>query len=100
MQKSFSLSGRIAGESSPLNGLKNFSMTLDFKKKIAGAYNMSLVTYAIVDKGSSSAKSVQVEAFVKYMLNTCGPQKGAALGYAPISGALLTKANAIAEGIS
>jgi phosphate transport system substrate-binding protein len=76
------------------------AMTLDFKKKIAGAYNMSLVTYAIVDKGSSSAKSVQVEAFVKYMLNTCGPQKGAALGYAPISGALLTKANAIAEGIS
>ena len=76
------------------------AMTLDFKKKIAGAYNMSLVTYAIVDKGSSSAKSVQVEAFVKYMLNTCGPQKGADLGYAPISGALLTKANAIAEGIS
>jgi phosphate transport system substrate-binding protein len=76
------------------------ALTLNFTKKIAGAYNMSLVTYAIVDKASSSAKAIQVEAFVKYMLNTCGPAKGAELGYAPISGALLTKANAIAEGIS
>jgi phosphate transport system substrate-binding protein len=76
------------------------ALTLNFTKQIAGAYNMSLVTYAIVDKASSSAKAIQVEAFVKYMLNTCGPAKGAELGYAPISGALLTKANAIAEGIS
>lgn len=76
------------------------AMTLNFTKKIAGAYNMSLVTYAIVDKGSSSAKAVDVEAFVKYMLNTCGPQKGTSLGYAPITGELKTKALAIAEGIS
>lgn len=76
------------------------AMTLNFTKKIAGAYNMSLVTYAIVDKGSTSAKAVQVEAFVKYMLNTCGPQKGEALGYAPITGTLKTKALAIADGIS
>ena len=75
------------------------AMTLDFKKKIAGAYNLSLVTYAVVDKGATTAKAEAVESFVKYMLNTCGPQKGSALGYAPISGELLNKANAIADGI-
>jgi phosphate transport system substrate-binding protein len=76
------------------------AMTLNFTKKVAGGYNMSLVTYALVDKGSSSATAGQVEAFVKYMLNTCGPQKAASLGYAPITGALKTKALAIADGIS
>ena len=76
------------------------AMTLDFKKKIPGAYNMSLVTYAIVDKGSTNAKAAQVEAFVKYMLNTCGAEKATSLGYSPITGALKTKALAIADGIS
>jgi phosphate transport system substrate-binding protein len=85
-----------AGSSTQASG----AMTLDFKKKVSGGYNMSLVTYAIVDKGASSAKAQQVEAFVKYMLNTCGPAKGATLGYAPISGALKAKALVIADGIS
>jgi len=76
------------------------AMTLNFTKKVAGGYNMSLVTYALVDKGSTSAKAAQVEAFVKYLLNTCGPTKAAALGYAPITGELKTKALAIADGIS
>jgi hypothetical protein len=53
----------------------------------------------VVDKGATTAKAEAVESFVKYMLNTCGPQKGSALGYAPISGELLNKANAIADGI-
>jgi len=85
-----------AGSSSQAAG----ALTLDFKKKVAGGYNMSLVTYAIVDKGATGDKATQVEAFVKYMLNTCGPAKGAELGYAPISGALLAKANTIADGIA
>lgn len=75
------------------------AVTLDFKKKVVGGYNLSLVTYAIVDKGSSSAKAASVETFVKYMLNTCGPSKAASLGYAPITGTLKTKALVIAEGI-
>lgn len=76
------------------------AVTLNFTKKVAGAYNLSLVTYAIVDKNSSSAKAASVETFVKYMLNTCGPSKASSLGYAPITGTLKTKALAIADGIS
>jgi len=80
---------------------KTGAVTLDFKRKIPGAYNMSLLAYAMVDVDNSGyAKAAQVKAFVKYMLNTCGPSRAASLGYSPISGALLTKANAIADRIS
>ena len=77
------------------------AMTLNFTKKIPGAYNLSLVTYALVDQGGSTgtAKKAQVEVFVKYMLNTCG-LKAAALGYSPITGALKTEALKLAEKIS
>ncbi|MEN9693003.1 MAG: hypothetical protein RLZZ330_647 [Actinomycetota bacterium] len=75
------------------------AVTLDFTKKIAGAYNMSLLTYAIADRGASSAKAEAVEGFVKYLLNTCGPDNAKALGYAPISGQLKTKALELADAI-
>ncbi|MEY4323423.1 MAG: hypothetical protein RL410_1204 [Actinomycetota bacterium] len=68
------------------------AVTLDFTKQITGAYQASLLTYAIADKGSSSSASADVEGFVSYMLNTCGPNRAATLGYAPITGALKTKA--------
>jgi phosphate transport system substrate-binding protein len=76
------------------------AVTLDFKKKIPGAYNMSLLAYAMVDIGGGTAKAPQVKAFVEYMLNTCGPTKAASIGYSPISGALKDKALAIAARIS
>ena len=76
------------------------AMNLNFKKKITGAYNLSLVTYAIVDKNASGGNAPEVEKFVKYMLNTCGPAKAESLGYTPITGTLKTKALAIAEQIS
>ena len=75
------------------------AVTLDFTKKIAGAYNMSLVTYAIADRGASSAKAEAVEGFVKYMLNTCGPDYAKSLGYTPITGQLKTKALELADAI-
>lgn len=75
------------------------AVTLDFTKKIAGAYQASLVSYAIADRGATSAKAEAVEGFVKYLLNTCGPNNGKSLGYAPISGQLKTKALELADAI-
>jgi phosphate transport system substrate-binding protein len=75
------------------------AVTLDHTKAIAGAYNISLLTYAIVDKGASGSTAADVEAFVKYMLNTCGPNRAVTLGYAPITGTLKTKALTMAEAI-
>ena len=76
------------------------AMTLKFTKKISGAYNMSLIAYAIVDKDATTAKSGAVEDFVLYMLNTCGPNQAEGLGYTAISGALKTKAVTMANAIS
>lgn len=75
------------------------AVTLDFTKKIAGAYNMSLLTYAIADRGAGTSKAQEVEAFVKYLLNTCGPDYAKSLGYTPISGQLKTKALELADAI-
>lgn len=75
------------------------AVTLDFTKEIAGAYQASLLTYAIADRGASSAKAEAVEGFVKYLLNTCGPNNGKSLGYAPIAGQLKTKALELADAI-
>jgi phosphate transport system substrate-binding protein len=75
------------------------AVTLNFKKKIQGAYNMSLIAYAIVDKGATTTKSGQVEDFVLYMLNTCGPNYAEGLGYTAISGQLKSKAVTMAQAI-
>lgn len=75
------------------------AVKLNFTTKIAGAYNMSLLTYAIADKGATSATAGNVEEYVTYLLDTCGPQFAASLGYAPITGDLKAKALALAAGI-
>ena len=75
------------------------AVTIDFTKSVSNGYNMSLITYAIADKGSSTATANNVEIFVKYLLNTCGPNFAASLGYAPIAGELKTKALSLADGI-
>ena len=83
------------------SGLNSSSgaVTLNFKKKISGAYNMSLIAYAIVDKGATSTKAGQVEDFVLYMLNTCGPNYAEGLGYTAITGQLKSKAVTMAQAI-
>lgn len=83
---------------------KNFNpvtgaVVLDYKKNISGAYNLSLLTYAMADKGATTQKAQDVENLVKYMLNTCGPQFAKGLGYTPISGELKTKALELANAI-
>ena len=72
---------------------------LNFTTSVAGGYNMSLLTYAIADKGASSATAQDVENFVTFLLNDCGPNYAKSLGYAPISGDLKTKALALAAAI-
>lgn len=75
------------------------AVNLNFATNIPGAYNMSLLTYAIADKNSTSATAASVEEFVSYLLTDCGPSYAASLGYAPISGELKTKALALAAAI-
>lgn len=80
----------------PLTGV-----ALDYTKKIAGAYNMSLFTYAIAPKAGGMKSGTNIPAvkeLVNYLLTGC--KAGNALGYSPISGNLLTAAKALVEQIS
>lgn len=86
---------------------KTGAVTLDYTKAIAGAYNLSLITYLMVDKGvdagkslPSGAKASDVEDFARYLLKTCGPTTGAKLGYAAISGNLKTAALTLVANIT
>jgi phosphate transport system substrate-binding protein len=72
------------------------AVNLDFTAKVAGAYNMSLITYAIADKGAGSQ---DVENFINYLLNDCGTQFASSLGYSPITGQLKTNAQKLVDAI-
>ena len=75
----------------PLTGV-----ALDFTKKIAGAYNMSLFTYAIAPKagGMKAGSNVgAVKELVDFLLQKC--TEGPALGYTPVSGKMLTAAQGL-----
>ena len=69
------------------------AVTLNYKKKVAGGYNLSLITYAMVDKGATveTQKATAVEAFVKYMIDDCS-SRAAGLGYSPLTDTLQAKA--------
>ena len=80
----------------PLTGV-----TLDFTKKIPGAYNMSLFTYIIapLNGGVKSGKNAAaVKDLAGYLLSKC--TEGTKLGYTPISGKLLTASQALVDKIS
>jgi len=74
------------------NGL----VTIDWAKKVAGGYNASLVTYAIVNTGSATSNGAAVKGFIQYVLNTCVPANAARLGYVALKGGQATKAKALA----
>lgn len=86
---------------------KTGKVTLSFTKKVKGGYNLSLLTYLIVDKGvaadktlASGSKAADVENWAKYLLRTCGPQFAESLGYSPITGNLRTAALALVAQIT
>jgi phosphate transport system substrate-binding protein len=68
------------------------TLSIDFTKKVTGAYQLSIVTYGIANRGSSDAKDIAVKNFFSYVVNTCMPAKGAALGYVALTGGLKTTA--------
>lgn len=74
----------------------NGSINLRWSKSISGAYNATLVTYALVrTKGAASAKGAAVKSFLEYTLKTCSPAKAKGLGYTALTGAIREKALAV-----
>jgi phosphate transport system substrate-binding protein len=66
-------------------------VTPDYTVQAADAYLLNAVAYGL-GYTTSSADNTGVRKFFKYFLETCAPAKGPGIGYAPLAGAILTKA--------
>ena len=72
----------IAGDISIKRIEADGSMTINFKKKVAGAYQLSIVTYLMIPV--EGAKAPAAKAFAKYAVDTCS--KKPAAGFAGFTG--------------
>ena len=82
-------SGNVAS-----NGLVSF----DYTAKVAGAYNLDLVTYGLAHN-TTSAKGATTKAFFSYVINSCSPSNATKLGYVALPGAIKTKALALVRTV-
>ena len=75
----------IAAQPSSADGLVAF----DYKKKVKGAYPITLVAYGLAPTASTkTAKAAAVKGYFTYIIRTCGPQQASAGDYVPITGKL------------
>lgn len=71
-------------------------LDIDYTAKIAGGYNLSLVSYALAPtKAVNAAKGKAIRSYLTYVITKCAPAKATKLNYVPISGKLLVKAKAL-----
>ncbi|MFM6971213.1 MAG: hypothetical protein ACKOWH_01315, partial [Rhodoluna sp.] len=68
------------------------TLTIDFTKKIANAYQLTIVTYGLAPKAADSTKAAAVEGWFKYVVGSCMPGHASALGYVPLPAKLKTSA--------
>ncbi|SDL44900.1 phosphate ABC transporter substrate-binding protein PstS [Nonomuraea jiangxiensis] len=89
-------------ETAEIKGTGNdLALSIDYATKTAGAYPIVLVTYEITcEKGLSAEESKLVKSFLTYTASDEGQAALGQLGYAPLSGALLTKVRSAVEAIS
>jgi phosphate transport system substrate-binding protein len=81
----------ISGQTVAANG----EVVFDYKKKVTGGYNLSLIAYGLAPTKSSSsnaAKAAAVKDYFTYFINTCAPAQAAKVGYVAPSGKLKAKA--------
>ena len=76
----------------------NGSVTIDWAKKVPGAYNASLFTYGL-GRTTTSTNGEAVKSFFNYMINTCVPANATRLGFVALTGAIKAKALALAATI-
>ena len=57
------------------------TLTIDFTKKIKGAYQLTIVTYGLAPTAAGTTKATAVKNWFQYVVGTCLPSKAASLGY-------------------
>lgn len=79
----------LAAETAASNG----EVVFNYKQKVKGGYNLTLVSYGLAPtKSPFASKAAAVKDYFTYFLNTCAPKEAAKTGYVAISGKLKTKA--------
>ena len=75
-------------------GSQEGTYAFDYKTQEPGAYPISIVSYLLFDtKYASASTAAAVKAFANYILSpACAQTKGAALGFAVITGSAKTNA--------
>ncbi|GAA3712396.1 phosphate ABC transporter substrate-binding protein PstS [Nonomuraea antimicrobica] len=89
-------------ETAEVKGTGNdLALSIDYATKTPGAYPIVLVTYEITcEKGLPAEESKVVKSFLTYTASDEGQAALKELGYAPLSGELLTKVRTAVEAIS
>ncbi len=89
-------------ETAKITGTGNdLKLEIDYATKTPGAYPIVLVTYEITcEKGLPAEEAKLVKAFLTYTASDAGQKALTDLGYAPLSGELLTKVRTAVEAIS
>jgi phosphate transport system substrate-binding protein len=79
----------------------NGFLTYDYATKEKGAYPLGIVSYLLADTAyPDKTRAAAVKAFANFILSpACSLDKGSALGYAVISGDLLTKSQSLVAKI-
>jgi phosphate transport system substrate-binding protein len=71
----------------------NGEVVFDYKQKVKGGYNLSLISYGLAPtKSPFATKAAAVKDYFTYFLSTCAPAKAASVGYVAVSGKLKAKA--------
>jgi phosphate transport system substrate-binding protein len=84
----------LAGQTVNADG----SVTINWAQKVAGGYNPSVITYAVVDT-TGAKKGADVKAFLNYVVTSCVPANATKLGYVALTGAISAKAKAVIASI-
>ena len=67
-------------------------VVFDYKKKVTGGYNLTLVAYGLAPTKAGNDAATAVKEYFTYFINTCAPKEASKIGYVAVSGKLKTKA--------
>lgn len=77
------------------NGL----VALNYNVEVKGAYPVAIFSYLLARTDGKGPNGLGVRQFTDYVLQKCGPQRAASLGYVPVAGKVLATAKTLVQKI-
>jgi len=81
------------------NVAPNGLVTLDYNIKVKNAYPLVIFSYMLVRTDGKGPNGLGVRQFADYIIQKCGPSKGASIGYVPVAGKVLETAKKLVQNI-